>query len=525
MKADFIFNNSAPLRTITAKVEVYNASTLVATYTQDDAIASIKIDRVGEESKFFGFGISQKATIELIDTNKELAITKNDTLIISFNGCYNFPKFYPTEINRDENSGKLTITAEDVLGEKATAQAIKNVNIANMGVGGFLSVLSNKLNLSGYTVLSNTELFGDSYLAGANLEKTETYREIFTAIAEVTQTIYYINSNNELVYKALDFKGWDDITINKGLYFELTSEAQVKLGGVISVTELGDNYGYVVEQNDAIQYVRDNPFWELREDIDIFVDEAGDRVIGATIIPFSCEWRGDFRTEPGDKMAFEDKSGGIFYSFLINDTLTYNGGLSQSTSWSYTDDGGEASNPTFLGEKLKQTYAKVDKANKNIELLVSETEATNAAMATIQLDTQSINAAVQKLEETMEINTDGIVEGMAQLTSRVDAAITATDLTIAIKTELDNGVEKVITSTGYTLDSEGLKISKSGTDINTQITENGMEVKNGDTAVLTANNVGVDAANLHATTYLIIGNNSRLEDYETNRTGCFWIGG
>ena len=52
-----------------------------------------------------------------------------------------------------------------------------------------------------------------------------------------------------------------------------------------------------------------------------------------------------------------------------------------------------------------------------------------------------------------------------------------------------------------------------------------MEVRNGDGAVLTANSVGVDAANLHATTYLIIGTNSRLEDYDTNRTGCFWVGG
>ena len=45
-------------------------------------------------------------------------------------------------------------------------------------------------------------------------------------------------------------------------------------------------------------------------------------------------------------------------------------------------------------------------------------------------------------------------------------------------------------------------------------------------AVLTANNSGVDAKNLHATTYLFIGVNSRFEDYDNNtRTGCFWIGG
>ena len=58
----------------------------------------------------------------------------------------------------------------------------------------------------------------------------------------------------------------------------------------------------------------------------------------------------------------------------------------------------------------------------------------------------------------------------------------------------------------------------------TQITEDGMTVYKNEDAVLTANNTGVDAVNLHATTYLIIGNNSRLEDYGSDRTGCFFIG-
>ena len=55
-----------------------------------------------------------------------------------------------------------------------------------------------------------------------------------------------------------------------------------------------------------------------------------------------------------------------------------------------------------------------------------------------------------------------------------------------------------------------------------------MSVYKNEEKVLIANNEGVKAANLHATTYLIIGNYSRFEDY-TNidgevRTGCFWIG-
>lgn len=49
-----------------------------------------------------------------------------------------------------------------------------------------------------------------------------------------------------------------------------------------------------------------------------------------------------------------------------------------------------------------------------------------------------------------------------------------------------------------------------------------MSIYKGSEEVLTADNTGVDAKNLHATTYLIIGTNSRFEDYDS-RTGCFWI--
>ena len=61
---------SAPSRSIKAKVELYNGSTLVSTFTQSDALKSIDIDRVGEDSKFFGVGITHKIVINLIDINR-----------------------------------------------------------------------------------------------------------------------------------------------------------------------------------------------------------------------------------------------------------------------------------------------------------------------------------------------------------------------------------------------------------------------------------------------------------------------
>ena len=95
---------------------------------------------------------------------------------------------------------------------------------------------------------------------------------------------------------------------------------------------------------------------------------------------------------------------------------------------------------------------------------------------------------------------------------------------LIVQEELANGVNKVTTSTGFTFNQEGLTIKKSDVDITTNISEDGMRVSKGGQVVLTADNNGVEALNLHATTYLIIGDNSRFEDYDNgSRTGCFWI--
>ena len=92
---------------------------------------------------------------------------------------------------------------------------------------------------------------------------------------------------------------------------------------------------------------------------------------------------------------------------------------------------------------------------------------------------------------------------------------------------MSKGTNKVSTSTGFTFDDNGLKVSKSDSEMSTQITEDGMKVYRNDEVVLTANNQGVDAKNLHATTYLIIGSHSRMEDFSEDgvkRTAMFWIG-
>ena len=109
----------SPVRRIGAKVEQYSSSTLATTYTANDALKSFSIERLGDSTKFFGYGICQKANIHLIDNEREKNITTADSfkLFVSSGGDLidTAPIFNVTEVHRDENTNELSVTAYDAL--------------------------------------------------------------------------------------------------------------------------------------------------------------------------------------------------------------------------------------------------------------------------------------------------------------------------------------------------------------------------------------------------------------------------
>lgn len=518
--------NNASVRHIEAEVELYStsASSLVDTYSYTDNLVSFNIERIGEESKFFGFGICQKVNVKLRDKNREINVSTDNFLKTYINNIDASPVFIVTEVNRDENTNQLSITAYDKI-HKASKLTVSDLELVNPYT--LREVAAKCASALGCTLKTDAiSAFDTVYSEGANFDGSEDLRSVLNAIAEATQTIYYINNNEEIYFKRLDLNGEAVLTIGKEDYFVLSSKTNRRLSTIVSATELGDNVSASTPVSGSTQYVRDNPFWELREDIAELVDAAIAAVGGLTINQFDCDWRGNYLLEPGDKIDLITKDDDVITAYVINDTISYNGALTEKTSWSYTDNKAEtANNPTTLGEALKKTYARVDKANKQIDLVASEADSNKAAISALQITTDSINASVTNIDTKTTEALENANAEISNLKSSVEAQISAEDVTIAIQTELENGVTTVKTATGYTFNGDGLTISKSNSEMSTQITDDGMTVSKNEEVVLTANNVGVDAVNLHATTYLIVGSNSRFEDYGSGRTGCFWIGG
>lgn len=182
------------------------------------------------------------------------------------------------------------------------------------------------------------------------------------------------------------------------------------------------------------------------------------------------------------------------------------------------DDVAEATQTIyFLDANNKLCFKQLDKSgNAVISIDIS------ASVATIVEKQSDIDSTIVDMQKGIGEQNQSNAAQFETLTNKVNATMTSEQVQLAISTEVAKGASKVTTSTGFKFDDSGLTISKTNSEMSTTIDEDGMSIFKGSEEVLTADNTGVDAKNLHATTYLIIGTNSRFEDYGS-RTGCFWI--
>ena len=541
-----MINNSAALsqlnsdvRHITARAYVYEGTSTKYIFKATDNLQSFTVERVGQ-GKFFGYGICQKMNMKVRDVSRQFSVTTANQINLIWDVLVNgkntslfaYPRFKVSEVHRDENTNALSITAYDALYD-ATKHNVSELTLADSyTIKEFIASCATLLGLKGYSIRGvgeNETCFDTSYAAGANFEGTETIRDALDAVAEVTQTIYFITSENKICFRRLSLDGDASFTIDKEKYFTLSSKTNKRLGTIVSATELGDNLSVSTTESGSTQFIRDNPFWDNREDRATLLDNALAAVGGLTLNQFECNWHGNYLLEIGDKIALITKDGSQAISYVLDDTIEYNGGISEKTKWSYEDNENENdinSAPSNLGDSIKQTYAKVDKVNKEIEIVASQADENTDAISALRINVNSINATVQNQQQQINESVDSLNSDIDSLTTEIASArLESQQAVLEFKQEIEqDGVDKVTTSTGFTFNEEGMTVEKSGREMKTTITEDGMTVYRSGESVLQANNEGVKAKNLHANTYLIIGNNSRFEDYKYDRTGCFWIG-
>lgn len=144
-------------------------------------------------------------------------------------------------------------------------------------------------------------------------------------------------------------------------------------------------------------------------------------------------------------------------------------------------------------------------------------------ISSLEQKSDSIVASVSTLDTTTKTTFKDITDTISELEKKTELAITEEGVTIAIESKLENADGIFITGTDYGFSAEGLRIAKDGQAMESLLDNSGLEVTRSGEAILTADDTGVNALNLTARQYLIVGDHARFENYETGRTACFWI--
>lgn len=127
------------------------------------------------------------------------------------------------------------------------------------------------------------------------------------------------------------------------------------------------------------------------------------------------------------------------------------------------------------------------------------------------LRVENADTAGKVAELALDVN--GISSQVSQQTARQDAMETqisqirqdANSLYLGFQNILDNGVDKVTTVTGYTFDADGLRIEKSGEQMENKLDNTGMYVTRSGDTILEANDKGVRARDVTAENYFVTG--------------------
>lgn len=210
----------------------------------------------------------------------------------------------------------------------------------------------------------------------------------------------------------------------------------------------------------------------------------------------------------GDIIRITDSNGVTISAYVMSKKTS-----GQKDTLECTGSAHRESSSAVNEQRYASLHGKVLNLQMNVEGLRLENRDTGGKAASLALDVAGITSQVKNQETVL----DSVTQNITELQQKAET------FNVSIKSIQDNGVSKVETETGFTFSKDGLIISKSESEIENQLDETGMCVKRNGNVILQANNDGVTAVDVSVGNYLIVGDHARFEDYEGDRTACFWI--
>ena len=396
------------------------------------------------------------------------------------------------EAKKDEEKQTISIECYDLMLQSMIAYDLALDYEAGVTVKDLLDAICDRLGwVKGYTTFHNSGVLIDE----EKYEKSDTFRDVLDDIAEVAGgMIGFVDDALKVIYptssgEVIDEENLKSLKIGK------------KFGPINSVvlarTPQEDN----IYKQDA-DSINANGMTEIRIEnnqiIDThredFMDGICSALFGLSFELYELESFGIGYLNFGEFFSIKTADGVEHKTLMLCDDLQITQGVKEECKLEEPEvTATDYSAASETDKTLKRTIIRVDKQENRISALAERT--------------------------------DTLEGGLADVKKTAELAITPENVDIKIS-EAINGIDGAsVKETGYTFDKDGLNIHKSGEEMHNTLNNKGMYVKRNGTDVLVADNEGVNAINLTARQYLIVGNNARFEDYQSNRTACFYIGG
>lgn len=420
-------NYTAAVRKLTTKVQRYSISGGTSYGWLDTPVISWEVQRVAEDTKFFGQVVVHRLNLKMRPAATDYSTDDRWRIRIydannSSNYTTPFGYFYTTEVHTDENTGIKSITAYDRI-KRYEEYTIADLNLTPpYTIQEFANAISQKTS-STNAVFTNIDsaLLALSYSEGANLDGSESLFDCLRWIAEVLNAICYVNGSNELVFRRLDKDTANAYTqITREDYITCKSGDSKRLGKIIYATELGDNVEAHTTAAGSTQVVQNNAFLDNRTDRATLVQNAITNIGGLTIGTFEMSWRGNPALTIGDRLQIALKDGTNLTTYLLDETITFDGSLSSKMRfyWDQNKETDEFANPSTIGDVINQTYARVDKVNKEINLVINDVQELSETVSgydeeigQLSQEVSSYSSSISQLQQT----TSGLSQSVSTL--------------------------------------------------------------------------------------------------------------
>jgi len=210
--------------------------------------------------------------------------------------------------------------------------------------------------------------------------------------------------------------------------------------------------------------------------------------------------------EPGQLLQVWDRAGTAHTLYVMGLERTANGDTVTCTG-SYSRDSAAVVN----NRSYENLHGRVLQLRTDVEGIRAENSDSQGKVTKLALDVEGIRGSVSRQE--------------GQLQKLTALEQTAEALRLSVESLQTEGAAKLKTAMGYTFDDKGLRIARSGQQMENLLDNTGMKVTRGGEPILQADHNGVAATDVTVENYLIVGSHARFEDYTAGRTACFWLEG